>query len=461
MCMMIMMRVPMDLVMLLLSISLLTCHGFTPSRYSRNHLYSASHQQRHDHDHNDAPPVQVHVTIHGGAVQNSHLLLQAHDYDYDPINSDSHSFLRFSASFQYSSKPIRISHPSDTSLSLLSDTLYEFFQKDIYRNSIFVGSGNMNAKEQTISKDDDDDDGSAILLFLNRLHVRWKEELSYFMKHKWVDFVDPTFPFGQEIEEDKKSNSTSVSSASTRSVSSSSIVELRVRTSFLVFTIHAIATLGAQLLQRDIASTEMGNQTKVPRKKQDEDDLKLESRNNYTHGPSVLRVHLSFPEYQFVLLDEDFEAEGPPPLIWIFNQLTGKGTRKRPSLQSTQQLEGQHLLHAFINVYPSVCLRRDDGSLVGALEDGDDDDGDDGDDGDGDGQFNQMEVKFHASSKAEINISFPAVLLRILPVPKEIIERQGNLALSQNMERDVVPGIDKFRSAFIEYYKRRNLHRNK
>lgn len=140
------------------------------------------------------------------------------------------------------------------------------------------------------------------------------------------------------------------------------------------------------------------------------------------------------------------------PLIWIFNQLTGKGTRKRPSLQSTKQLEGQHLLHAFINVYPSVCLRRDDGSLVGALEDGDVD-------VDGDGQFNQMEVKFHASSKAEINISFPAVLLRILPVPKEIIERQGNLALSQNMERDVVPGIDKFRSAFIEYYKRRNLHR--
>jgi hypothetical protein len=99
-------------------------------------------------------------------------------------------------------------------------------------------------------------------------------------------------------------------------------------------------------------------------------------------------------------------------------------------------------------------------SKIELLEESDSEDDDDDDD-DGDGQFNQMEVKFHASSKAEINISFPAVLLRILPVPKEIIERQGNLALSQNMERDVVPGIDKFRSAFIEYYKRRNLHRNK
>ena len=41
--------------------------------------------------------------------------------------------------------------------------------------------------------------------------------------------------------------------------------------------------------------------------------------------------------------------------------------------------------------------------------------------------------------------------MNILPVPKERIERQGNAALAQNMKRDVIPGIDAFRNAFVDF----------
>jgi len=46
----------------------------------------------------------------------------------------------------------------------------------------------------------------------------------------------------------------------------------------------------------------------------------------------------------------------------------------------------------------------------------------------------------------EINMSFSFVLLNILPVPKERIELQGNVALSQSMKRDFVIGIRAFQS---------------
>ena len=38
---------------------------------------------------------------------------------------------------------------------------------------------------------------------------------------------------------------------------------------------------------------------------------------------------------------------------------------------------------------------------------------------------------------------------------KEIIEKQGNKALTRRMERDLVPGVNAFREAFIKWQQRR------
>jgi hypothetical protein len=62
---------------------------------------------------------------------------------------------------------------------------------------------------------------------------------------------------------------------------------------------------------------------------------------------------------------------------------------------------------------------------------------------------------FHATSRVEINISFSFLLLKILPVPKEAIERQGSLALQKNLDRDAV--IRKFRETFVTWSKENYL----
>lgn len=177
-----------------------------------------------------------------------------------------------------------------------------------------------------------------------------------------------------------------------------SALELLVKTPFLAFIINASALLGV-ILTKDGENVELFFDSKI-------------------HGP----------EYQFLLFAEDFEADGPPPLLWIFNLLTGRGSKKtlKPELSNKP-----HPLHAYLRVWVS-----DSKSFQGEVE--------------------ADTIVFKASCRAEINIGFPSFLLRVLPVPKEIIERNGNNALLHNMERDIVPGVNKFREVFIKWKQSNN-----
>lgn len=154
------------------------------------------------------------------------------------------------------------------------------------------------------------------------------------------------------------------------------IIQLTLSTDFLVFTMTAVAMIGCKLLQ--------------PPKE----------------NP------LRSPEYQFTLIREEFGADGPPPLLWIFNQLTGAGRAKKED-------SGQYN-HAFFRV---KAVPTDGG----------------------------QRVAFQGSLTTEINIRFASALLSILPVAKEIIEEHGCSALKKNMRRDVPPGMDKFRSAYVDW----------
>lgn len=174
------------------------------------------------------------------------------------------------------------------------------------------------------------------------------------------------------------------------------LLELRTRTQFLVFTICAMAILGKYFNQ------------------------KSSSANS------------SLPEIQLVLLDEDFEAtDGPAPLIWIFNQLTGKGERHPPIIPEKSPSR-RHNVHSFLKVYPVVQSFSKDQQA--GSENGTD-------------EIKTL-VTFHAMCKAEIKIAFPSLLIHILPVPKEVIERQGKNALRKSMERDLIPGMNSFADEF-------------
>jgi hypothetical protein len=126
------------------------------------------------------------------------------------------------------------------------------------------------------------------------------------------------------------------------------------------------------------------------------------------------------PEYEFLLLAEDFRADGPPPLLFIFNQLTGKGAEPTPY----KLLNDIHLHHAYLKV--NARLHIDDAS-------------------------GKESITFQSASRAEITVQFPSILLKIIPVPTEMIERKGSLALQESMKKDVVSGMSNFRRAFVKW----------
>ncbi len=164
------------------------------------------------------------------------------------------------------------------------------------------------------------------------------------------------------------------------------MLELLVETPFLIFIINAVALFGVKVV------------------------LGGEKEEHST-------------EYQFLLLAEDFEASGEsPPLVWIFNQLTGKGDQK--ILSPKILLHEPHRIHTYLRVWAS-----DFKSMEGDKD----------------------RIVFKAKCKAEISFEFASILLQILPAAKEFIEKEGNKALACSMERDIVPGVDGFREAFIKW----------
>jgi hypothetical protein len=216
-------------------------------------------------------------------------------------------------------------------------------------------------------------------------------------------------------------------------------IDLVIKTPFLVFIINVVAMLGIKLA---VNEGDEGIQSQMK-------DEKADNMNttNADHGSSNSSVPV--PEYQFVLLAEDFVADGPPPLVWIFNQLTGIGVGKRKPLTSfssssplnqlllkNEEQKQQHLIHAFLRVWPSKAetYHYHTKNL--------------------DFDIPVDNIVFNAQCRAEINIKFPSILLRILPVPKEVIERQGEKALLESMERDILPGLLKFRRSYLRWLRK-------
>lgn len=189
-------------------------------------------------------------------------------------------------------------------------------------------------------------------------------------KYKVPEYLDNWSKEAQLMESDKPT-------------SNDTLLALSVMTPFLVFVLKVTAMIGVKLVWRSYAC------------KSTHDSIKL-------------------PEYQFILLDQSFSADGPPPLLFIVNQLTGinktgKGTYKQRN----------HALFT-VTAEPSEDLKR---------------------------------VAFASHMTAELNIRFPEMLLRLLPVPKEVIEKEGSASLKKSMERDVHPGVDSFRSAYVDWLK--------
>uniref|UniRef100_A0A7S4JNA5 Uncharacterized protein n=1 Tax=Odontella aurita TaxID=265563 RepID=A0A7S4JNA5_9STRA len=122
------------------------------------------------------------------------------------------------------------------------------------------------------------------------------------------------------------------------------------------------------------------------------------------------------PEYEFTLVSDEIQVEGPRPLRWIFRRLTEGGRTKDGKLKADEQTT-----HSLTR----VRIKPADGEANG--------------------------VVFTATAYLEIDVKFPSVLLKILPTSKEKTEEQGSASIQKVVEKDLGPSMEKFRDAYLTF----------
>ena len=118
----------------------------------------------------------------------------------------------------------------------------------------------------------------------------------------------------------------------------------------------------------------------------------------------------AFPSYEFILIRDERKATGLPPIVWVYNQLTGAGKEEREKDTAPMSLSRV-----------TVCRSTDGES-----------------------------VTFKIKSFLEIRVNFPAVLLKILPVKKGKAEAQGGEAVTKVLKKDIDISVAKFRDMYVD-----------
>ena len=115
-------------------------------------------------------------------------------------------------------------------------------------------------------------------------------------------------------------------------------------------------------------------------------------------------------QYEYSLLGDERFVTGLPPIVWIFNKLTGSGKES----DGTQDASTKSL------------------SVVGYKIVDDD------------------KVIFTIDTRLEVKVKFPSILLKLLPTNKEKAEQTGSQAITKAVEKDIVGAMKVFQEAYLE-----------
>ena len=117
-----------------------------------------------------------------------------------------------------------------------------------------------------------------------------------------------------------------------------------------------------------------------------------------------------YPVYEFSLIQDEQIVEGLKPAVWMFNQITGANSDKSKDKSQSS-----------LSLSRVTAVPTEGGQTV----------------------FNFL-IKF------EIKISFPKLLLRILPVSKEKAEEQGSTTIGKTLTKDLNNSMKVLRQQYLE-----------
>ncbi len=132
------------------------------------------------------------------------------------------------------------------------------------------------------------------------------------------------------------------------------------------------------------------------------------------------RTYLGFPEFQFTLLGSRFSAEGPRPLVWLFNKITRRqeSTDFAGSASHPENIRSI-VTRGFTRIWSEVVA---DGKII-----------------------------FCTDARLESQISIPRLLTRLLPMSLDKMEEKGSKTLQKAIEKDIAPAMERCSKAFQEW----------
>jgi hypothetical protein len=133
------------------------------------------------------------------------------------------------------------------------------------------------------------------------------------------------------------------------------------------------------------------------------------------------------PELQITLICDELEVQGPEPLVWVFNQLTGGGGGNKK-----KDMVPQLKLFPFFETPKAKSSERSTQSSNSISAE----------------KTENGEVIFHSVVRLAIDMSFPTLLLNVLPVSKQMAEQQGSEVILEVVERDIGPSLEALRERY-------------
>jgi len=119
----------------------------------------------------------------------------------------------------------------------------------------------------------------------------------------------------------------------------------------------------------------------------------------------------NLPEYQFTLIDSTQSVRGIPPAMWLYNKITGASS-------STSSKE--RMTSSFTTVKVNQLSTSD-------------------------------QISFSTDAKLEVKLDIPTIMLKILPVSVDKIEKQGATSMQKAIEKDVEPALQRFFDAYTRW----------
>lgn len=116
------------------------------------------------------------------------------------------------------------------------------------------------------------------------------------------------------------------------------------------------------------------------------------------------------PRYEFVLIGDEQIVTGLPPVVWIYNKLTGANGEKSSNASSSS---------LSVISYDETS----DGKAI-----------------------------FTSKASLSVVVNFPTILLKLLPTNKEKAEETGGKALCNTVEKDVQASIDALEKSYMKCF---------